>query len=53
MLKVEKVSQELRKYEKVVVDLDGNPAIWQHSIVEMLACAWLLSLDSDANKLFI
>jgi len=36
-----------------VVDFNGNPAIWQHSIVEMLPCAWLLSLDSDANKLCI
>ncbi len=32
-----------------VVDLDGNPAIWQHSIVEMLACAWLLSLNSESQ----
>jgi len=36
-----------------VVGLDGNPAIWQHSIVEMLACAWLLCCDSEANKLDI
>jgi hypothetical protein len=34
------------------MDFNGNPAIWQHSIVEMLACVWPLSLDSDANKLF-
>jgi len=36
-----------------VVGLGGNPAIWQHSIVEMLACAWLLCCDSEANKLTI
>jgi len=36
-----------------VVGLDGSPAIWQHSIVEMLACACLLCFDSEANKLVI
>jgi len=33
----------------IAVDLDGNPAIWQQSIVEMLACAWLLSWTRNAN----
>jgi len=32
-----------------VVDLDGNPAVWQHSIVEMQAFAWLLSWTQNAN----
>ncbi len=36
-------------YINSVVDLDGNPAIWQHSIVEMIASAWLLSLDSESQ----
>ena len=26
-----------------VVDLDGNPAIWQYGIVEKLACVWPLN----------
>jgi hypothetical protein len=34
-----------------VVDLDGNPAVWQHNIVEMLACAWHLSLDSVCQQI--
>ncbi len=41
------------KIFKDVVGLDGNPAIWQHSIAEMLACVWLLCCDSEANKLDI
>jgi len=43
----------LNFWRTLVVGLDGNPAIWQHSIVEMLACAWLLCCDSEANKLDI
>jgi len=51
-----KFGKKFRNYSKMyvnVVGLDGNPAIWQHSIVEMLACAWLLCCDSEANKLDI
>ncbi len=45
--------KEMVSVNTYVVGLDGNPAIWQHSIVEMLACAWLLCCDSEANKLDI
>ncbi len=34
-----------------VVDLDCNSAIWQHSIVEMLACAWQLCSDSECQQI--
>jgi len=45
--RIENIIILVRHLDPGVVDLDGNPATWQHSIVEMLACAWLLSLDSE------